>query len=328
MGSDLLNGDRVEVTPSMREIFVLIDRVAKTTVSVLIHGESGTGKELIARAIHRKSARRDFPFVPINCGAIPEPLLEAELFGYERGAFTGADERRQGKFELAHHGTLFLDEVGEVAPAMQVKLLRFLQEREIERLGGGRRIPVDARVIAATNRDLRVEIQAGRFRDDLFFRLAVVAIPVPPLRERGEDVLVLANGFLRRHCEISRRRLQFSPKAIDALIAYRWPGNVRELQNAVQRAVIMASGPLIEPAELAIDAARTPPVSLRDARRNAERDLIVAVMARNRANISRTARQLGISRSTLHELLRKHAVALRPLKLKMDWALGVERIEP
>jgi two-component system, NtrC family, response regulator len=316
METDLRDNDLVQVTPSMKELFTLIDRVSRTKVSILIHGESGTGKELIARAIHRKSARRDFPFVPINCGAIPEMLLEAELFGHERGAFTGADERRPGKFELADHGTLFLDEVGEVAPAMQVRLLRFLQEREIERLGGGRRIPIDVRVIAATNRDLSVEMQAGRFREDLFFRLAVVAISVPPLRERGEDVLVLANGFLLRHCEVYRRRLRFSPKAIDALRAYRWPGNVRELQNAVQRAVIMASGPFIEPAELALDGASTPPVSLRDARRNAERDLIVAVMARNRANISRTARQLGISRSTLHELLRKHAVAVQPLKAK------------
>jgi two-component system, NtrC family, response regulator len=318
MRTALPDGDRLDVTPSMKEIVLLIDRVSKSTVSVLIHGESGTGKELIARAIHRKSPRRDSPFVPINCGAIPETLLEAELFGYERGAFSGADERRPGKFELADHGTLFLDEVGEVAPAVQVKLLRFLQEREIERLGGGRRIHVDVRVIAATNRDLTVAMQAGRFRDDLFFRLAVVAIAVPPLRARGEDVLVLANGFLRRSCEVYRRRVRFSPKAIDALMAYRWPGNVRELQNAVQRAVIMTTGPYIEPAELAIDVAATPPVSLRDARRSAERDLIVAVMARNRANISRTARQLGVSRSTLHELLRKHAIVVRPLKLKME----------
>jgi two-component system, NtrC family, response regulator len=312
--SDFVYGEIFGVTAPMRKIFAVVERVSKTSASVLIEGESGTGKELLARAIHAKSDRRDFPFIPINCGAIPETLLEAELFGYERGAFTGAHERRRGKFELADRGTLFLDEVGEVAPPMQVKLLRFLQEREIERLGGRRRIRIDVRIIAATNRDLRVEMEAGRFRDDLFFRISVVTISVPPLRERSEDLFLLANMFLRKSCETHRRRLRFSPEAVDAIMMYRWPGNVRELQNAVQRAVIMAKGRWIEAPDLAIEAAPATPLSLREARRKVERELIVAAVARNRGNISKAARELRISRSALHELLAKHAISVQQLK--------------
>src|SRR5262249_51811311 len=201
-------------------IFRIIHRVARSDATVLVQGESGTGKELIARAIHRRSPRAEAPFVAINCGAIPETLLEAELFGHERGAFTGAHVQRKGRVELVAGGTLFLDEIGELSPMLQVKLLRFLQERTIERVGGRELIHVDTRVIAATNRDLKVELERGGFREDLYYRLSVVAIRVPPLRERGEDIIVLANAFLRRVGQEQRRRLRFSSEALQAIVAY------------------------------------------------------------------------------------------------------------
>ena len=302
-------------TPRMREIFATVSLVAKTDVTVLVQGESGTGKELVARAVHQKSRRRHAPFVPINCGAIPETLLESELFGHEKGAYTGAHVQRKGKLEQADNGTVFLDEIGEMSLPLQVKLLRFLQERQIERLGGKQLIAVDTRVIAATNKDLKVEIAAGRFREDLYFRLSVVTVPLPPLRERGEDVGMLANVFLRQNCQQYRRRLQFSPEALGAIAQYQWPGNIRELQNAIQRATILARGRAIEPSDLGIPPLAAPPrTSLREARNRVERQVVVDALIRPRGNISRAATELGISRPALHDLLDKHRIDSKELR--------------
>lgn len=296
-------------TARMREIFTIIHRVAKTDATVLIEGESGTGKELIARAIHNHSHRRKAPFIPINCGAIPETLLESELFGHEKGAFTGAHIQRKGKLELANGGTVFLDEVGELSPMLQVKLLRFLQEHEIERVGGREPIRLNLRVIAATNHDLKTQLQGGLFREDFYYRLSVVTIRVPPLRERGEDILLLANAFLHRAGREHRRRVRFSPEALQALMAYPWPGNIRELENKVSQAVIMAQGRLIEPADLDLKPPATPrPASLRERREQLERETLVEVLSRHRGNISHAARELQVSRPTLHSLLDKHNV--------------------
>src|SRR2546422_781675 len=230
--------DILGATPKMREVFDTLTQVAKTDATVLVQGESGTGKELAARAIHTRSGRARGPFVAINCGAIPETLLESELFGSERGAYTGAHMQRKGKLELAHGGTLFLDEIGEMSLGLQVKLLRFLQERRLERVGGRTPITVDTRVIAATNKDLKTEIGAARFREDVYYRISVVVVTMPPLRERSEDIVLLANSFLRRSCEQQRRKLRFSLSAIEAITRHRWPGNIRGLENAVERAAI------------------------------------------------------------------------------------------
>jgi two-component system NtrC family response regulator len=302
-------------TRAMREIFEVIHRVARSDATVLVQGESGTGKELIARAIHRRSRRRDAPFVAINCGAIPESLLEAELFGHERGAFTGAHIQRKGRFELAERGTLFLDEIAELSLMLQVKLLRFLQVHTIERIGGREPIQLDLRVIAATNKELKGEMARGQFREDLYYRLSVVTIDVPPLRDRGEDVAILANTFLRRAAQTQHRRLRFSGEALRALRAYPWPGNIRELENKVSRAVIMARSRLIEPGDVDLP---TPgperPASLREMREHAEREALVEALSRHRGNISQAARDLSVSRPTLHGLLDKHGVNAREFR--------------
>ena len=296
-------------TPRMREIFTITERVAKTDATVLIEGESGTGKELIARAVHIRSGRRDGPFVAINCGAIPETLLESELFGHERGAFTGAHVQRKGKFELADKGTLFLDEIGELPLLLQVKILRFLQERTVERIGGRQPIAVDLRVIAATNRDLKSQLEKGLFREDLYYRLSVVRVDVPPLRERGEDIVLIAQTFLQRATADVRRRIRFGPDALQAIVAYPWPGNVRELENKVSRAVIMAKGRVIEPADLDLPAVGPSQAgSLRETRDRVERQRLVEVLMRHRGNVSQAARELQISRPTLHGLLDKHTI--------------------
>jgi two-component system NtrC family response regulator len=302
-------------TPRMREIFSMVSLVAKTDVTVLVQGESGTGKELVARAVHGKSRRKNAPFVAINCGAIPETLLESELFGHEKGAYTGAHVQRKGKLELADGGTVFLDEVAEMPLSIQVKLLRFLQERKVERLGGRQAIPVDVRVIAASNKDLKDEIAAGGFREDLYFRLSVVTITLPPLRERAEDIGMLANAFLRRAAQEYRRKLRFSREAIAAVAKYQWPGNIRELENSIQRASIMARGRFIEPVDLGIPSAGLPEhVSLREARNRVERQVVVDALTRTRGNISRAATELGVSRPTLHSLLEKHGIDSRELR--------------
>ena len=302
-------------TPRMREIFTVIQRVAKTDATVLVEGDSGTGKELIARAIHSRSTRRNGPFVAINCGAIPDTLLESELFGHERGAFTGAHVQRKGKFELADRGTLFLDEIGELPLLLQVKILRFLQERTVERIGGRQPIQLDLRVIAATNRDLKAHLERGLFREDLYYRLSVIRITVPPLRERGEDVFLLAHAFLQRTAAAQRRRVRFSAEALQSLMAYAWPGNVRELENKVSRAVIMSRGRLIEPADLDLAPADAGQVgSLRETRDRVERQTLVEVLTRHRGNVSQAAHELKVSRPTLHGLLDKHAIQAKDFR--------------
>jgi two-component system, NtrC family, response regulator len=302
-------------TPKMRKVFGIVSVVAKTNVTVLVQGESGTGKELIARAVHYMSRRKGAAFVPINCGAIPETLLESELFGHEKGAYTGAHIQRKGKLEQADNGSVFLDEIAEMSLPLQVKLLRFLQEREIERLGGQQRIRVNTRIIAATNKDLKAEIATGRFREDLYFRLSVVTITLPPLRERAEDIGMLANAFLRRNCQEYRRKLQFSADALAAIAQHPWPGNIRELENAVQRAAIMTRGRFIEPADLGIaPASERERMSLREARNRVERQVVVEALMRTRGNISYAAVELGISRPALHNLLAKHRIESRDLR--------------
>ena len=300
--------DLISAHPAMREIFGIIQRVARTDATVLVEGESGTGKELVARAIHQRSRRREAPFVAINCGAIPETLLEAELFGHEKGAFTGAHVQRKGKLELADRGTLFLDEIGDLSLLLQVKLLRFLQERTIERVGGREALRVECRVIAATNRDMQTLLQQGQFREDLYYRLSVVSLKIPPLRERMEDIVPIANAILVQACAEQRRRLRFSPAAIQAMLAYPWPGNIRELQNRVQRAVIMARGKFIDPQNLDLPSAEPTAESLRSTRERAEREALLEVLSRHRGNISQAARELQVSRPTLHDLLTKHHV--------------------
>jgi two-component system, NtrC family, response regulator len=297
-------------TPAMREVFTTVTLVANTEVTVLVQGESGTGKELLGRSIHDASRRRAAPFVPINCAAIPEGLLEAELFGHEKGAYTGAHVQRKGKLELADGGTVFFDEIADLSLPLQVKLLRFLQEREVERIGGRQRMRIDTRVLAATNKDLKAEVATGRLREDLYFRLSVVTVVLPPLRDRGEDIGLLAYEFLRRNCRKYHRNLQFSPAALDAILQYPWPGNIRELENAVQRAVILTAGRLIEPGHLGIATAHpTERLSLREARKRVERQLIVEALTHSRGNITRAANELGISRPTMHDLLNKHQIA-------------------
>ena len=305
--------DILGMTPAMREIFGIVRRVAKTDATVLVQGESGTGKELLARAIHGNSRRKSRPFVAINCGAIPESLLESELFGHEKGAYTGAHIQRKGKLEAADGGTLFLDEIGEMSVPLQVKLLRFLQERQIERVGGRDLISVDVRVIAATNKDLKAELQAGRFREDLYYRLSVVNMKLPPLRDRGEDIVLIANAFLRRSCQEHRRKLRFSSAALETLTRHPWPGNIRELENTVERAVIMADGRFIEATDLGIEVvsldANLP--SLKETRGRAEREALVEALIKTRGNISQAAKHLGVSRPTFHGLLDKFQVNAR-----------------
>ncbi len=304
-GADQLVGQH----PLMQQLQQLIAAVARNPLTVLIAGESGTGKELVARAIHRQGPRRDGPFVPVNVAAISETLLESELFGHERGAFTGAVARKLGKFELAQRGTLFLDEIATLRVDLQAKILRVLQEREIERVGGTRRIPVDVRVIAATNADLRKAIQAGTLREDLYYRLNVVRLDVPPLRARREDIPLLVEHFIRRSSRTLHRPVTgIAPAALEVLRGYSWPGNVRELQNLVERAVALADGPTIEMRDLPLDLMLPdlgdvvePPASLplREARDRFEREVILRVLERVRWNQSEAARVLGLHRNSL-----------------------------
>jgi two-component system, NtrC family, response regulator AtoC len=295
--------------PLMQQLYQMIGAVAGNPLTVLIAGESGTGKELVARAIHRQGPRRDEPFVPVNVAAISEALLESELFGHEKGAFTGAVSRKLGKFELAHRGTLFLDEIATLRVDLQAKILRVLQEREIERVGGVRRIPVDVRVIAATNADLRRAIQSGSLREDLYYRLNVVQITVPPLRDRRDDIPPLIDHFVRRSNHLLHKRVTgVSPAALDILMAYGWPGNVRELQNVVERAVALAAGPVIEVKDVPLDLMLPDmrqlvddPASLplREARERFDRQVILRVLERVRWNQSEAARLLGLHRNSL-----------------------------
>ena len=292
----------------MQDIFSMIRKIATTDAPVLIIGESGTGKELVARAVHRQGLRATGPFIPINCSAIPENLIESELFGHEKGTFTGAHAQRKGRFEMAEGGTLFLDEIGELPTMLQVKLLRFLQEKTIERIGGRQQIEVDTRVLAATNRNLEEAIKNGSFREDLYYRLNVLRINLPPLRDRQTDILLLAKTFLDRYCQEHRKKIKgFSDQAINAIEGYAWPGNVRELENRVKRAVIMSDGKKISLEDMEMESLdiETKRMTLKDAREDVEKKLIIKAIARNDNNLSKAATDLGISRPTLYDMMDK-----------------------
>ena len=317
--------------PQMQQVFAMIKKVASIDVPILILGESGTGKEVVAQAIHNRGIRKDSNFVAINCGAIPETLLESELFGHEKGAFTGAHNKVLGKVEYADNGTLFLDEIGEMAPLLQVKLLRFLQEKIIQRVGGREEIPVDTRIIAATNIDIQQSIQSGKFREDLYYRIGVITIDLPPLRERGEDIELLANVFLRRFSqEFGQKVRGFSASSLKIMREHQWPGNVRELENKIKRAVVMTESPIVEPAALGFEDCESPQVdedieshkgtlgsscgfnfagvSLKEARSEVEHYLLQQALEDSQGNIMKAAAQLGVSRPTFYDLLKKHGL--------------------
>jgi transcriptional regulator with PAS, ATPase and Fis domain len=310
----------------MQELYRMIQRVARTDSTVLIMGESGTGKELIANALHFNSPRRDRPFVPINCGAIPEELMESELFGHERGAFTGALRERKGRFEVAHTGTVFLDEIGEMSPKLQVKLLRVLQERKIERVGSSRTIEVDVRVVAATNQDLEQAVAAGKFREDLYYRLNVIPCHVPPLRERDGDVALLIYYFLQQHCQKKDLPLKkISKAALNVLQVYDWPGNVRELQNVMERLVILTDGDEIQVDDLPprmreIKLADSPPlmtighdgIDLKQTIDDLETHLILEALKKAGGVKNQAAKYLGLNRTTLIEKMKKRKITYPP----------------
>jgi two-component system NtrC family response regulator len=304
-------GSIITAAPEMLKVARTIERVASADVSVMLLGASGTGKELLARAVHEASGRKG-EFIAINCAAIPENLLEAELFGYERGAFTGAVKSNIGKIELAQAGTLFLDEVGDIPLPLQVKLLRFLQERVIERIGGRQPIAVDTRIVCATHQDLDAMIADGRFREDLYYRLAEIVVKIPSLAERSGDAVLLARHFVNRFARELNAGVQLlSPDAVDAVDAYNWPGNVRELENRIKRAVIMADGKAITAGDLDLQTGVVPsgdvlPINLRAAREVADRKAIRQAMSRTENNISGAAKLLGISRPTLYDLLKQY----------------------
>ena len=307
--------DIVGQHPSMQQLHRLIGQVARTTATVLVTGESGTGKELIARAIHRQGPRCQKPFVAVNPAAIAETLIESELFGHEKGAFTGAHQRKLGRFELAQGGTLFLDEIGTLRAELQAKLLRGLQERELERVGGTRSIKIDVRVIAATNADLKEAVSRGPFRQHLYYRLNVVPVEVPPLRARAGDIPLLVGHFIRRYGRAFNKRVErLSPEALAALQEYRWPGNVRELQNVIERSVVLAEGPVIQLNDLPVDvllpehrrmvreADRLP---LKSATEDFERQIVLRVLERVKGNQSEAARILGLHRNSLKRMLER-----------------------
>ena len=298
---------------SMLAVCRKVEKIAPAEVSVLLLGESGTGKEVLARALHELSGRRKKRFVAINCAAIPDQLLESELFGYERGAFTGAAKTTPGKVELADGGTLFLDEIGDMPPPLQAKMLRFLQERVIERVGGRAEIPVDVRVVAATHQNLEALISEGRFRQDLYYRLAEVSLEVPSLRERPSCIPLLGRHFLHKYGANSKPpRRGFMPEAAAAMLAYAWPGNVRELENRVKTAAVMAEGAFLSLEDLNLPAAEEQPnfFNLREVRARAERAAIRQVMTLSDGNVSRASELLGISRPTLYDLLQKHGLTV------------------
>jgi two-component system NtrC family response regulator len=299
-------------SPQMQRVFTSVRKVATTDAPVLILGESGTGKEMVALAIHRRSPRKDGPFVAINCSAIPETLLESELFGHEKGSFTGAHVQRKGRIEAASGGTLFLDEIGEIPLQLQVKLLRFLQEQRIERVGGRQEIQVDTRVVAATNVDLKKAIAAERFREDLYYRLAVVVINLPALRDREGDIRLLAQEFLRRNAVANGKEgISFGQDALRAINAHSWPGNVRELENRVKRAVIMAEGKRLTAEDLELESPTAASVSLnlKDAREAVEREVVQRALRKHGGKIAPAAAEMGISRPTLYELMEKLGIA-------------------
>jgi two-component system NtrC family response regulator len=314
-----LNGI-VTTDPGMLRVCRTVEKVAATDITVLLLGESGTGKELLARALHDLNHHREGRFVAINCAAIPENLLESELFGHEKGAFTGAIRQVSGKIEVADGGTLFLDEIGDMPLPLQAKLLRFLQQREIERIGGRAPIPVDVRVVCATNRALRERIAEGSFREDLYYRISEISIELPPLRERGEDAVVIAQHFIERFAfSQGKRAPQLGPDAVEALCRHAWRGNVRELENRVHRASILADGPRITAADLDLESVLGRPASvaesmlaLREARERAEREAIRAALVRTNGNLTAAAKLLEVSRPTLYSLLRQYDLREEP----------------
>lgn len=304
----------------MRNVINLVKRIAKTDMSVLIRGESGTGKELIAQAIHKCSQRAERIFMPIDCGAIPDNLLESELFGHEKGAFTDAHSKRLGKVEIANKGTLFLDEIAELPLSLQVKLLRFLQERKIQRVGGNEFIPIDIRVISATNRNLEQEIKEGSFREDIYYRLNEITIELPPLRERDEDIIFMANAFLNRYIkEMGLGVKELTSESIEALLAYSWPGNVRELENKIKRALVIAIGKKIKPRDLGIDVKEPKkepqPVlddenlTLKELKDRVEKDMLLKSIEKYDGNLSKISKNLGIARSTIYDLMAKYGLS-------------------
>ncbi len=308
----------------MQKIFETINKVSSTDASILITGESGTGKELVAKAIHEKSMRNKGPFIAINCGAIPDNLLESELFGHEKGAFTNAFAQQKGKFEYSDKGTLFLDEIGEMSTRLQAKLLRFLQEKKFQRVGGRKDIEIDTRVVAATNIDLNSAMKDKSFREDLFFRISVISISLPPLRERGIDIMLLAKTFIERYKVIFNRKIKgFSKAAIVEIEKYSWPGNVRELENIIQKAIITTDTNSIDVINLGLieqrgeedlpekSNMRYQGISLKEARKKIEVDLIGSAIERHRGNIKRASEELGISRPTLYDLLDKHKLSVK-----------------
>lgn len=312
--------DILGLSPALKSMLSFIETVAPTEATVLITGESGTGKELVARALHGSSARSGKPMVTVNCAALAESLLESELFGHEKGSFTGADKRREGRFVQANGGTLFLDEIGEMPLPLQAKLLRALQQGEVQRVGSDTPIHVDVRVLAATNRDLRHEVAEKRFREDLYFRLNVISIEVPSLRQREGDIPVLAASFLQRFAERNHKEIKgFSPQALDCLLRYTWPGNVRELENAIERAVILCRGDLVSETDLPDIVAHAPVVEERQESREelslagmplemVEKRAIEVTLRQTGDNKSEAARRLGITRATLHNKLRKYGM--------------------
>jgi len=318
LGVGFNTGDIIGHSRVMVELLETVALVAPTEATVLITGESGTGKELIASAIHLNSPRREKPFIQLNCAAITETLLESELFGHEKGAFTGADRRKEGRFRLANRGSIFLDEISEMSVAMQAKLLRVLQEKEIQRVGGEEVLRVDVRVIAATNRDLKAEIKDGRFREDLYYRLNVVALAVPALRERREDIPLLAQHFLDSFAEKNRKQIKgFTPQAMDRLVRYDWPGNVRELMNAIERGVILCRGDYVSEMDFPLSVSDVPAPEQEAVREELLADLpleevekvtILQTLESAGGNKSETARRLGITRRTLHKKLKKYGV--------------------
>ncbi|MEJ2692065.1 MAG: PEP-CTERM-box response regulator transcription factor [Candidatus Thiodiazotropha sp.] len=298
-------------SPEMLEVCRVIEKISPTNITALLLGESGTGKEVLARAIHGLSERSQHRFVAINCASIPENLLESELYGYEKGAFTGASKRTIGKIETASGGTLFLDEIGDMPMGLQAKLLRFLQERVIERIGGRDEIPVDVRVICATNQDLEEKIKLGDFREDLFYRISEITIEIPALRERVGDAVLLAWSFLKKFSDLGSTRLTgFTNEALQSIDEYAWPGNVRELENRIKRAVIMADGPVIsqDVLQLSGDNTNSMPLNLREVREKAEASAVLRAMNYVGGNVSRAAELLGVSRPTLYDLVNKYGL--------------------
>ncbi len=319
LGAGFNTGDIIGRSRAMVELLETVALVAPTEATVLITGESGTGKELIASAVHLNSPRREHPFIKLNCAAITETLLESELFGHEKGAFTGADRRKEGRFRLAHGGSIFLDEISEMSVAMQARLLRVLQEKEIQRVGGEEVLKVDVRVMAATNRNLGKEIEGGRFREDLFYRLNVLTLFVPALRERREDIPLLTQHFLELFAEKNRKQIKgLTPQAMDSMVRYDWPGNVRELMNAVERGVILCRGEYITEVDFPLSVSEaTPPVPETAAAAELAADLpleevekvtILKTLKSTGGNKSEAARRLGITRRTLHKKLKKYGV--------------------